>query len=442
MSLSAGDGPRADPIHGGVPGEEAVRRTYVRGLMMAALFLFLFAQPFKASETGDAASGDWPQWGGPHRNFKSDAKGLAKSWPAEGPRRLWTRDLGEGYSSIAADANVLYTMYRRNDEEVAIALDAVTGKTIWEYNYPAPIGPKMTLELGPGPHATPLIAGPNVFTIGTTGKLFALDRKTGQKRWGHDLWNDLGGQVKVRGYSCSPLLYKNMLIMTVGGKGQTVMAFNPENGEVIWKSLDFGVAYSSPIVIDFFGQDQLVVFVGAEAVGLDPNNGEFLWMFPHETPGYGANVTTPVWGEDNVLFLSSSVGSRAVKLTRDSSKTIATELWFTNRMRVFLGNVIRIGRYLYGSSGDIPGVFCAVDMQTGDILWQERIPKASLVYADDRLIMLDEGGTLALATVSSSGLKIESKAEVAQTNAWTPPTLVGTRLYLRDRKSIMALRLD
>lgn len=82
-----------------------------------------------------ARSQDWAQWGGPHRDFKSDAKGLAASWPTTGPRQLWQRELGEGYSAITAEHGVLFTMYRKAENEVVIALDAATGKTIWEYRH-------------------------------------------------------------------------------------------------------------------------------------------------------------------------------------------------------------------------------------------------------------------------------------------------------------------
>ena len=104
---------------------------------IALLAIFLFATATAAL----AQSSDWSQWGGPHRNFISETKGLATSWPATGPRRLWQRELGEGYSSIAVDRGMLFTMYRKGDNEVAIALDAATGKTIWEYSYAAPFSP-------------------------------------------------------------------------------------------------------------------------------------------------------------------------------------------------------------------------------------------------------------------------------------------------------------
>ena len=84
------------------------------------------------------AAVEWPQWGGPGRDFKSASKGLSTSWPAGGPRKLWTRPLGEGHSSIVADAGRLYTMYREGERESVVALDAATGRTLWEHTYAAP----------------------------------------------------------------------------------------------------------------------------------------------------------------------------------------------------------------------------------------------------------------------------------------------------------------
>src|SRR3989442_7577521 len=114
------------------------------------------------------AGSDWTKWGGPTRNFMSESKGLASSWPPGGPKKLWTRALGEGHSSILVEGGRLYTMYRpgglvtyvrRSQEEVVIALDAATGKTIWEYRFVAPTD-GVDFSQGAGPHATPLIVGP------------------------------------------------------------------------------------------------------------------------------------------------------------------------------------------------------------------------------------------------------------------------------------------
>src|ERR1044071_3600231 len=127
-----------------------------------------------------AQSSDWAQRGGPHRNFISDTKGLAPTSPATGPRPLWQREMGEGYSGIAVERGMLFTMYRKGENEIAIALDAATGKTIWEYSYAAPFSQEYDMSNGPGPHATPLVSGDLVFTSGATGKLHCLDKKTGK----------------------------------------------------------------------------------------------------------------------------------------------------------------------------------------------------------------------------------------------------------------------
>ena len=109
---------------------------------MEQMIVLLALLLLTTSSAALAQSSDWAQWGGPHRNFKSETKGLATTWPATGPRRLWQRELGEGYSAIAVERGMLFTMYRKGENEIVIALDAATGKTVWEYIYAAPFSPE------------------------------------------------------------------------------------------------------------------------------------------------------------------------------------------------------------------------------------------------------------------------------------------------------------
>ena len=387
---------------------------------------------------------EWPQWGGPQRNFVTNSKGLAAKWPAEGPKKLWTRPLGAGHSSILVDRNILYTMYSSGDEEVVIALAADTGKTIWEHKYPAPTA-GMNYKEGLGPHATPLIVGNRLFSVGALGKLHALDKQTGKAIWSHDLWTEYNGRKMDRGYACSPLAYKNTIILTLGGPGQTFVAFNQQDGSVAWKNQTLDMSPTSPILINVDGEDQLVAFMGKQIVGVNPNNGELLWSHGHVTD-WGLNISNPIWGTDNLLFVSSaySGGSRVLKLMRKDGKTSVEELWFDRRFRLHHSTAIRIGDYVYGSSGDFgPAPFTAINVKTGEIAFHDRaFQKANLLYVDGKLIILDEDGTLALATVSPTGLNVISKIALMQNLAWTVPTLVGTKLYLRDRRTITAVDLS
>src|SRR5262249_40887931 len=232
---------------------------------------------------------------------------------------------------------------------------------------------------------------------------------------------------------------------TVGGAaGQSLMAFEQKTGKVMWKKQSFELSPSSPMLITVDGQEQLVIALGEQIVGLQPDNGELLWQHPHKCD-WGLNITPPLWGVDNVLFISSaySGGSRALELHQANGKTTVKELWANRRMRLHHSTMLRLGDLVFGSSGDFgPAPMTAVNVKTGEIVWQDRsFPKASFVYADGKLILLDEDGNLALAKLSPQGMKVMAKAAVLAHTAWTPPTLAGTNLYLRDRKMMVALEL-
>ena len=397
-----------------------------------------------------AAGFEWPQYGGPHRDFTADSTGLADQWPAGGPKKLWSRPLGEGYSEIAVDGGQLYTMYRKGAQEVVISLDAASGKTLWEYPYSSPEN-GMALENGPGPHSTPLIVGDRVYTTGINGVLNCLDKKSGKLLWSKDLYKDFPGATKMdRGYSTSPLFYKGTIILTLGGHGHAVVALDPASGALKWAKDDFGNSPSSPILINVQGQDQLVAFLDDGGndlahgliTGIDPTNGTLLWQHPHKT-SWDLNIASPVWGSDGILVISSAygTGARGLRLTQSGGKTSVQELWSNSRMRVHHSTMIRVGDYLYGSSGDFgPAPLTAIDVKTGAIKWQERaFPKASFVYADGKFFVVDEDGGVSLARFSPQGVQVISKISLLTSNAWTAPSLAGTHLFVRDRKSIAAL---
>jgi outer membrane protein assembly factor BamB len=400
---------------------------------------------------------EWRQWGGPERNFHVEAGPLATTWPEDGPPVLWERPLGLGHSAIVVDDGRLFTQYRPGKQvsrkgpwesrEVVIALDAASGKTLWEYEYASE---PLNFSFGAGPHATPLVVGDLVFAAGTNKQIHAFEKRTGTVVWMRDLVKDFDAPPTLirpavkAGYGCSPLAWSDMIICQAGGPGQAVIALRQKDGSVAWRSGDFLTAEAAPILIDVDGNTQLVVLGGQSLNGLDPDTGAILWSHPHDTSG-DMNNTTPIWGDDNILFVTSAYdqGSRAIRLSRKGDSTSVEELWFTNRFRLMFTNGIRIGNHLYGTSGDFgPAFFGAVDIRTGEVAWQERgFSRANLVHADGKLVILDEDGQLALAEVSATGLNRLASTKLFTTTAWTVPTLVGTTLYARDRERIVALSL-
>ncbi len=390
---------------------------------------------------GDTA---WPQWGGPNRNFVTAGADFATSWPAAGPRKIWERALGDGFSSIVTDGATLYTLYREGADDVAVALDAKTGATRWATKYAAPFRETCSERLGPAPRAAPLVAGDRLVTISAGGLMNSFDRATGQIRWTRDVLEGSPLALRACGYSNSPIAFKNLIITTAGGPGRGVVAYDAATGRTVWQSQDFQNGYSSPIVIDLDGRPELIVFTYGDIAGLNPETGALEWSRPHKSD-QGVNEATPIWGDDHLLIISSAYGggSRVLKLARAGDSVSVDEVWANQRVRIQFGNAVRIGGRVYASNGDMGAApFAAIDIKTGEMLWRDRsVTRATLVGAGNQLVLLDEDGNLALATPGEAGLQVHGKVELLKERAWTAPTLAGTHLFVRDRHSVMALDL-
>jgi len=294
------------------------------------------------------ASQDWTQWAGQHRDFTSDVTGLADSWPASGPRRVWRRPLGEGYSGIAEAGGILYTMYRRGDTEFVVAVDAGTGQNLWERSFREPYQISYQ-EAGNGPYAMPLVLDDRLYTVGAAGTFHGLERKAGNVVWTRRLIEDLGGTAMRFGYSCQPLVYKDNLIMMVGGKGHALVSFRQRDGSVAGQKQDFANSNSSPVLINLDGEDQMAAVMGSDVVGVNADTGDLRWSFPHNTP-YGLAVSMPVWApEYHLPFFSAAydTGSYVVELRRQGQQTAVKQVWKDNHIQVHFGSIIRMGDYIY-----------------------------------------------------------------------------------------------
>src|SRR6185436_12665942 len=144
-----------------------------------------------------------------------------------GPRKTWERALGAGYSSIVADGGLLFTIYRSGDDEVVVALRAETGATEWEHRY-------RRTGSGEPPNSTPTVVGDRLYTLGVSGILCALDKRSGKLAWSHDLVEEYKAKQPQYGFATSPLAYRGSLILPVGGAGYGVAAFDLADGKLLW----------------------------------------------------------------------------------------------------------------------------------------------------------------------------------------------------------------
>ncbi|HSR50073.1 MAG TPA: PQQ-binding-like beta-propeller repeat protein [Acidobacteriota bacterium] len=389
----------------------------------------------------------WPQWGGPQRNFQAPQVPLAQEWPEDGPPSVWRRPLGDGTSAITVVEGTLYTLYRKTEEamESVVALDAANGKTLWEHSYPAPLWEGFQAVPSQGPHSAPLAVGERLYTVGVRGFLKCWNRLNGQLLWERDLWGEYGGEPRNSGYSPSPLAWKDRLILPWGGEGQAVLALSLEDGSQIWASQDFRATYGSPLLIELGGRPQVVVPMAEHVAALDPQDGRLLWSHPHKNV-HGINASTPLWLPGNRLFISSGYdgGSRMlhIKETPDGGFE-AEELWYSRRVKIHHGTAVWLDGRIYASSGDVgPAFLVAVDPQTGEMAVRQRgFTKANFLAVGDILIILDQNGELALAKPGEERIRILDQSQVLTTLSWTVPSMAGSRLYLRDRREIAAFEL-
>jgi hypothetical protein len=180
-----------------------------------------------------------------------------------------------------------------------------------------------------------------------------------------------------------------------------------------------------------------------ELVGLNPEDGTLLWRYAHANQ-WRHNVNLPaVVDGDTILLSSPQIGSRGIRLRREGATIEVEEVWSERRIQFYHGATVRLGEWVYGSSGvTSPAFLGAINVRTGKIGWRERgFAKANCVAADGRLVILDQEGVLALADATPEKLDVLARAQLLDEPAWTVPTIVGDTLYVRTFGTILAVDL-
>lgn len=387
---------------------------------------------------------DWPQWRGPQRTDLSAETGLLKQWPADGPKQLWIyKEAGNGYSGPAIVGGHLFTLGVRDAKEIALCLDAATGKELWA----TPISDVLANNWGQGPRGTPTVQGGRVYLITGPGTIACLEAPTGKLVWQRTM-KELGGKVPGWGYTESILLDNDQVVCTPGGSQGAVAALDAKTGETRWQSKEFteGAQYSSIIPATINGEPQYVQRTQTSIVGLSPKDGKLLWR--QEYPGKTAVIPTPIV-KGNQIYVTAGYGVGSMSFTIEHGnqiKMLYDETAGTNKvMKNHHGGVVLVGDYLYGFSDGV-GWTCQ-DFKTGALVWGEKgkLGKGAVSYADGLLYCLDESnGTVALIEASPKGWNEHSRFKLdplsairsPQGHIWTHPVISNGRLYLRDQDLI------
>jgi len=396
-----------------------------------------------ASSTGAAS---WPQWRGPNQNDISPDQGLLKEWPTGGPKKVWTYDkAGMGYAGFSLAGGTLFTMGTREDGLYVIAIGANDGQEIWAQKAGADDQKPYNTGWGHGPRSTPTFDEGKVFALGPQGTLDCLDAAKGTPVWAKDLVKDFGGRPGGWGFSESPLVDGDRLIVAPGGTDAPLVALNKKTGDVIWKAAIEGAGpaeYASVLVTEIEGVRQYIKFFQTILVAVNAETGAEIWRSAWPR-GKTAVIPTPIV-DGNRIYITSGYGAGSKLI--EVKGGMATDLWDNTEMKNHHGGVIKVGDHLYGFS-DGGGLVCQ-SWETGKLEWNEKsqfLQKGSVHVADGMLYCLNESdGTVTLVEVSPKAFsqKGQFKLDPQSPNrnpkgaVWTHPVVLNGKLYLRDQEFI------
>jgi outer membrane protein assembly factor BamB len=443
-------------------------------LCLVLVALFAIEQPSRAD--------DWPQWLGPHRDAIWRESGILDQFPKDGPPVRWRTPIGGGYAGPAVVGGRVYVTDRilardaRNPgsgfegnariqgKERVLCLHEATGKELWKVEY----NRTYQVQYPAGPRTTPIVHGGKVYTLGTMGDLLCLDAATGKQIWAKNFPRDYKAHVPVWGFSANPLLDDQgehpKLICLVGGEDHVVVAFDKDTGKELWHALSADEpGYSPPMIYQFGGKRQLIIWHPEAVNGLNPDTGEVYWSEPFTAK---AGLTAPTARQaGNLLFVTAfydgplmlqfaAANPRPTVLWRGKSHSETPKL--TDGLHSIIATPFLKDGYIYGvcSYGELR----CLKADTGKRIWQthaatggksERWANAFLVEQGERFFLFNEKGDLIIARLTPDGYKEISRAHILDpTNSlpgrpvvWSHPAFANKSMYVRNDEEIVCVSL-
>ena len=379
------------------------------------------------------ADAEWPGFRGPGRNSIVQGAQINTDWSTSPPVELWRRKIGPGCSSFAVRGNYFYTQEQRGDDEIVACYNLSTGDPVWQHRDAARFWDS---HAGAGPRATPTLSDSCVFTFGATGILNVLDARNGSVIWSRNPASDTDAKDSGWGFTSSPLVVKDVVIVAATGK---LAAYDRVSGEPRWFGPDGGDSYSSPHLMTIGGVTQIVLLSGSGAAAFAPADGTQLWVHSWED---GTRIVQPALADDGDLLISAGAGKgmRRIAAVSGSDGWHIEERWTSTRLRPDFNDFVVHKGYIYGFDG---GRVTCIDASNGERKWKgENYGGQLLLLADqDLLLVLSEKGELVLVRATSEKFDELANYPAIAGKTWNHPVMAGNILLVRNTEEMAAFRL-
>lgn len=392
--------------------------------------------PTSAPEAPKAPSILWPGFRGPSRDSVVRNVRINTDWTASPPVEVWRRKVGPGWSSFSVRGELIYTQEQRGEEEVVTAYRFATGEPVWRHRDAVRF---YESNGGAGPRATPTISGNRVFSYGATGLLNALDADTGKKLWTRDASKDSGREVSFWGFTSSPLVVDDIVVIAAAG---TLVAYDIATGEPRWQGPSHGGSYSSPHRLTLDGVDQIVLLGGPGAISVAPKDGTVLWKHSW-MPG---PIVQPGITEDgdllvNAITATGGQGTRRVHVTHSGDTWNLEEKWTSNGLKPYFNDFVVHKGHAYGFDG---AILSSINLQDGKRNWKGgRYGNGQMILLADQDLMLitSEDGDIVLVSATTDQYREVAKFHVFESKTWNHPVLIGNTLLVRNGEEMAAFKL-
>ena len=412
--------------------------------------LALFSLSFSAFATEPY----WNQFRGPNSDNRSASTGIATSWSEGGPKLLWKAEaMGSGWSTVSIYGDKLFTMGDFNTDGgvycYVIAVNRKTGDEIWKTRIGR--GGTVARDRYSGPLGTPATDGESVFALSQMSDFVALNFNDGSIRWRMNTADDLGAvRMAGWGFSMSPILDGDKVLLPVGGEGGTLAAFNKSDGALLWRTdwITDRAAYTSAVPVVIEGVRQYMLLTGERLVGVS-TEGEFLWGA--HFPGSRAVCSDPVIvGDVMMASCAYNVGAYFYRISKEGDSFRAVYFHGPDlTLQSHHGGIVAVGDYFYLLTGGRNRDLACVRAATGEVVWRHPAvdSQGSLTYVDGMLILRSEGdgGTIALVEATPQGYRERGRfyqPHRGNRSAWAYPVVFDNTLFIRDDNVLLAFDLN
>lgn len=400
---------------------------------------------------------DWPHWRGPTRDGLTPEPSGWENGKWLPDRATWGAKVGPGASSPLIVGQRVFAFGNSQGNDSLTCFDLATGKPLWSASHRAPsygrfhmgdesfyLGPSSTPEYDP---QTKLI-----YTLGVDGDLRCWDTAAdGKEVWKLNLYDTYKVPRRPKltpapqrdyGYTSSPLVHGDSLLVEVGSSRGTLMAFDKKTGKELWASeLADEAGHNggpAPIAVEGVPCIALLTQRNLAVIRLDAGNaGKTVGVFPWLTD-FANNIASPAV-KDHFVLVTSAYNLNAMCKVKVTLKGIE-EVWKKRYPSKVCTPIVHEGHVYFAWQK----VRC-LDWETGEQRWEGGAfgdPGSCILTSDDRLIVYGGTGKLALVETAKRSPKAYKELAVREkvfgASSWPHAALASGRLVLRDRDGHLA----